>query len=161
MIRLAAVFAALFACVLAVAPAGAQDITVVGLDGKAKVLDAQALAAMPRASVSVARKAGTRVYEGPILSYVLREAGAPSGARMHGPAVRDYVIVTGADGFSGLLSLAEADKDFHEGPVILADKVDGAALDAKHAPYRLVVAGDKMASRSVHGVTKIELRAAP
>ena len=79
---------------------------------------------------------------------------------MHGPVMKTYVVVTGADGFSAVLSLAEADKDFHAGAVILADRAAGVALTGKEGPYRLVVEGDKKASRSVYGVTKIELKTA-
>lgn len=156
MTRLAAL--ALIAALLPGA-ALAQDITVIGLKGETKVLTQADLAELPRASVPVTVKGKVKTYEGPILTYVLRAVGAPSAARMHGTIMKDYVVVTGADKFVAVYSLAETDKDFHEGTVILADKADGAPLSGKEAPYRTVLAGDKMTSRSVYGVAKIELKA--
>lgn len=158
MIKTLALAAAL---VLAPLVAQAQDVTVVGLDGRQKVMTPAQLSDLPRAKVTVARSGGTRVYEGPLLVYLLREVGAPAGARLHAEAMRNYVAVTGADGFLAVYALAEVDKDFHDGTVILADTVDGQKLDGKEGPYRTVVAGDRKASRSVYGAVKVELRMAP
>jgi DMSO/TMAO reductase YedYZ molybdopterin-dependent catalytic subunit len=144
---------------LALAPglAAAQDFTVVGLDGTAKTLTAAQMADMPRESV---RLAGRKTYEGPVLAYVLREVGAPAGARLHGPAMRTYVVVRAKDGFAAVLSLAETDKGFTNGLAILADTVDGAPLSERDGPYRLVVDGDLKGSRSVWGATRAELKTA-
>lgn len=153
--------ALILACALALpAVAAAQDITVVGLDGKTKTLTAAQLADLPRGEVSRPYKGAVKRYEGPILGYILREAGAPGGAKMHGPVMMTYVLVRSADGFGAVLSLAEADKDFHDGVVILADTADGAKLAGKEGPYRLLVAGDKKGSRSVYGANRIELKTA-
>lgn len=149
----------LAALVLLLTPglAAAQAFTVVGLDGKAKTLSAAQMADMPRQSVKLA---GRKTYEGPVLAYVLREVGAPAGARLHGPAMRTYVVVRAKDGFAAVLSLAETDKDFSNGLAILADKVDGQPLSERDGPYRLVVEGDLKGSRSVWGATSAELKAA-
>lgn len=157
MIRILALAAAL---ILAPLAARAQDVTVVGLDGRTKVMTPAQLADIPRAKVTVTRSGKDRIYEGPLLIYLLREVGAPAGARLHDLAMRNYVAVTGADGFLAVYALAEVDKDFHDGTVILADTVDGAKLDDKEGPYRTVVAGDRKASRSVYKTVKIELRKA-
>lgn len=141
-------------------PAAAQDLTIVGLDGKAKVLKAADLAAFPRAEVAVPQDAGSKTYEGPVLAYVLRAGGLPVGPRLHGDPLRAFVIVTGADGFQAVFSLAELDKDYHQGTVVLGDKVDGQALPAREGPWRLAVSGDRKRWRSVHGVTRIEARLA-
>ncbi|HEY9218444.1 MAG TPA: molybdopterin-dependent oxidoreductase [Phenylobacterium sp.] len=137
--------------------ASAQAFTVVGLDGTTKTLSAEQMADMPRESVKLS---GKKTYEGPVLAYVLREVGAPSGAKLHGPAMRTYVVVRGKDAFAAVLSLAETDKDFSGGLAILADKVDGQPLGDHEAPYRLVVDGDLKGSRSVWGATKAELKTA-
>lgn len=149
------------ALVLAPLAAQAQDVTIVGLDGRQRVMTPAQLADLPRAKVTVTRSGKDRVYEGPLLVYLLREVGAPAGARLHAEAMRNYVAVTGADGFLAVYALAEVDKDFHDGTMILADTVDGQKLDDKEGPYRTVVAGDRKASRSVYKAVKVELRKAP
>jgi hypothetical protein len=152
--------AAILALALAAPVAAAAQDVGVTVEGKTTVVSAARLATLPRATVSLPRKDGPKAFEGPVLSYILREAGAPGGAKMHGAVMKTYVVVTGADGFSAVLSLAEADKDFHAGTVILADQAAGAPLTGKEGPYRLVIEGDKKASRSVYGVTGIVLRTA-
>lgn len=151
---------ALVATLALALPAAAQELTVVGLDGKARVLKAADLAGFPRAEVAVAQDPGSKTYEGPILAYVLRAGGLPVGPRLHGDPLRAFVIVTGADGFQAVFSLAELDKDFHDATVVLGDKVDGKPLGAKEAPWRLAVAGDRKRWRAVYGVTRIEARLA-
>ncbi|MET0295398.1 MAG: hypothetical protein ABW042_10315, partial [Phenylobacterium sp.] len=122
-----------------------------------KVLSAETMKGLPRESVQLA---GKKTYEGPVLSYVLREAGAPGGAKLHGPAMRDYVVVRGKDGFAAVLSLAETDADFSDGLAILADTVEGQPLAERDRPYRLVVQGDKKGSRSVWAAERADLKSA-
>jgi hypothetical protein len=155
--------ASLAFAVALVAPALAiaQDLTLVAPDGRTKVMTAADLADLPRASVAVTLDAGTKTYEGPILTYVLRAGGLPVGPKLHGDPLRAYVMVTGADGFMAVYSLAELDKDFHDDVVILADKVDGQSLPAKEAPWRLASGGDKKGWRSVYGVARIEAKIVP
>ena len=147
------------ALLLAFAPslAAAQAFTVVGLDGKEQVISAETMKALPRETVKLA---GRKTYEGPVLSYVLREAGAPGGAKLHGPVMRTYVVVRAKDGFAAVFSLAETDADFSGGLAILADTVDGAPISERDGPYRLVVEGDKKTSRSVWGASRAELKTA-
>jgi hypothetical protein len=160
--RLAPVAAALalFAAPAAFsAPALAADFTVV-VDGKAHEFTADQLSKLPRGEATMPYKGKPRAFSGPLLSFVLREAGAPGGAKLHGPVMKSYLVVTGADGFEAVLSLAEADKDFHDGAVILADTADGAKLPEREGPYRLVVQGDRKGSRSVYKAVKAEVRTA-
>jgi hypothetical protein len=79
---------------------------------------------------------------------------------VHGGPVKDYVVVTGADGFQAIVSLYETDAYLHKGTVILADTAAGAPLAAHEGPWRLIVDGDLKPSRSVRNVVKIELGAA-
>ncbi|MFN3523277.1 MAG: molybdopterin-dependent oxidoreductase [Phenylobacterium sp.] len=151
----AAILLAGAALALAAGPAPAQSITVTGLDGAEKTLSAQDLAALPRARVEAPWGDKPRVFEGPKLTYVLRAAGVPVGARMHGDPMMSYVTVTGADGFAALYALPELDDGFHAGPAILADTADGAKLTGKEAPYRLVMSGDRKPWRSVYAVDAI------
>lgn len=149
----------LLAAALCLAPltAGAAELTVVSPDGASKVLTDADLAALPRGAVQLAGK----TYEGPLLTYVLRAGGMPVGARLHGEAMQAYVAVVGTDGFRGIYSLAELDRDFSNAVVVLADRVDGAPLSEKEAPFRVASSADKKPWRSVRAVARIEARIAP
>ncbi len=150
--------AALMISPLAVA---AQDISVVGLDGRTVTLTPKDVADLPRAKAQLGDGATAKTYEGATLTSILRLVGAPVGATLHGKPVKDYVLVTGADGFTGLLSLAETDASLHKGAAIIADTASGAPLLAKEGAYRMVVDGDLKPFRSVRMVVRVELKAAP
>ena len=99
-------------------------------------------------------------YSGVPLTDLLAKYGAPTGDKLRGKALSDYIIATGADGYKAVLALAETDPSFHPGDVIVADTMDGKPLDAKTGPFRLVVTEDKRPARSVHNLVSIELRTA-
>ncbi|HEY5106030.1 MAG TPA: molybdopterin-dependent oxidoreductase [Caulobacteraceae bacterium] len=139
----------------------AQDIAVVGLDGHTVTLTPKDFADLPRAKATLGEGATAKSYEGATLTSILRLIDAPAGARLHGKPVKDYVLVTGADGFSGLMSLAETDSELHRGAAIIADRAEGGPLAAKEGAYRLVVDGDRKPFRSVRNVVRVELKAAP
>ena len=147
--------------VLLLAPirARAADLTVVGLDGHGVSVSSDQWAALPRAQATGAPQIAHH-YQGPTLASLLALVGAPSGKTLNGKAMGEYVVVTGADGFAAILSLAETDPAMHPGAVILADQADGAPLDAKEGPYRLVVEGDLKPARSVRNVVRIALKSA-
>lgn len=140
--------------------AQAQTLAVVGLDGQTRTLSAADLASLPQATASLTEGGAAHAYEGPVLAHVLRAAGIPVGQRLHGDPLHAYVVATGADGFFAVYSLAEIDKDFHDDVVVLADRMDGAPLAAKHQPWRLVSSGDRKGWRAVYQVTRIEVRSA-
>ena len=68
-----------------------------------------------------------------------------------------YVVATGSDGYSVVLSLAEVDPAFHENQVIVADHRDGQPL-GKNGPLQLIVPGDKRPARWVHNLVSISLQ---
>lgn len=93
-------------------------------------------------------------FTGALLWSVLEHAGALGGdprARL-----RRSVVVTGRDGYSAVLALAEIDPEFEAKPVLLAYRRDGEPLPGNE--LRLVVPGDHRGGRSVRAVAKIELR---
>jgi hypothetical protein len=146
----------------AVAEVAPGAVVLKGLDSST-VLTAAAIAAAPHEHVAMAAHGGPAVdYSGPLLSDLLRQAGAPLGVRLHGAGVNDVVFVTGSDRFRAVFSLAELDPSFHTGAkVILADQADGKPLDPKIGPYRLVIDGDQRPARSVHSVVMIEVKHLP
>lgn len=149
---LAATFSALAAPVLA------QDLAVVGPEGKAIILSAADLAVLPRAAVELDAHGERHRYEGPLLIEVLAKAGAPTGKALRGPALADVVLVEARDGYAVALGLAEADPATRRNRMILADRRDGAALPADEGPYRLVVEGDLRPARSARMVNRLVVR---
>jgi hypothetical protein len=135
--------------------------TVVGLTGKTIVVTPQVLDGLRRGEATMINHGAPHTYEGVMLTELLRLVGAPTGARIHAAADRDYVVITGADGFRAVFSLAETDRSVQARNVILADHMDGAPLTDHDAPFRVVVDGDQKPSRSVSAVTKIEVKAIP
>jgi hypothetical protein len=79
---------------------------------------------------------------------------------LHGTALTSYIVATGSDGYQAVFSLAEVDPSFHPGEILVADTVNGATLDAKTGPFRLVVTEDKRPARSVRNLAAIELKSA-
>ena len=154
---------ALALALAAVAPAAAaaQDLTVLGLDGRTRVLTPAEVSDLPRATAELHAGEAATAYEGATLTGILREAEVPQGPRMHGDPMHAYVVVVGADGYRVALSLAEIDPEFRKGPVVLADHKAGAPLDAKEGPYRLILSDDLKPWRAVHTVVRIEVRSAP
>jgi hypothetical protein len=123
-----------------------------------RTLPAAAIAALPRGEADLVEDGAPHHYEGAILSAVLRAGGLPMGARLHGDPLKAYLVVTGADGFQAVYSLAEVDREFHGDSVILADRVDGGPLPEKRAPWRVVSSGDRKGWRAVYAVTRLEAR---
>lgn len=153
-----AVAAAVFVLVAPVA-AWAQSLTVVGPDGTETVLDAARLATLPRAEARLGSGDKAKTYEGPTLTAVLREAGVATGPKLHGKPLVAYVVVTGADGYRAVLSIAETDAWIAgDGAVILADKRTDGPLELKEGTLRLVVGSDRRPERSVRMVTRVEVR---
>jgi DMSO/TMAO reductase YedYZ molybdopterin-dependent catalytic subunit len=145
----------------AAAPAPPTRTVIVGPTGKTLVVTPQVLSGLDRAEAVLINHGAPHTYEGVRLTELLRLVDAPTGARIHADADRDYLVVTGGDGFRAVYSLAETDRSVQRHAVILADHMDGAPLDAHDAPYRLVVDGDQKPARSVYAVTRIEVRVLP
>ncbi len=137
--------------------ATAQSIIVKGPHGAVETVAAADIKAMHQASVTVPY-GDKATFSGAVIGDFLAEVGAPSDVRLHGPPVNQIVIVTGRDGFTTVLSLAETEKSFRDQPIILADQENGKPLDPKQGPYRLVIGGELKPARSVWGVIEIELR---
>lgn len=99
----------------------------------------------------------SETYSGVPLATLLAKMNAPLGKELHGEAMTSYVVATGSDGYSVVLSLAEVDPSFHEGQVIVADTRDGQAL-GKSGPFQLIVTDDKRPARWVHNLETIALK---
>jgi molybdate transport system substrate-binding protein len=93
-------------------------------------------------------------WTGPLLWDVLAASGVADAIKP-GEQVRLAVRVTGADGYTAVVALAEISPQFAGRPVQLADHLNGALLP-DHG-LRLVVPGDKRGGRSVREVVRIDI----
>jgi hypothetical protein len=98
-------------------------------------------------------------YSGVPLAALLAKLNAPLGKDLHKEALAAYLIATGSDGYSVVLSLAEVDPSFHAGQVIVADARDSQPL-GKSGPFQLIVSDDKRPARWVHNLVSITLQSA-
>jgi hypothetical protein len=157
-----AIRALLITAALAVAPGLALAQTApatvtLQMGARTEVVTREALAAMPRVTVSTTIHGTAHVFEGVPLAALLQRVGAPAGEALRGDALADVVLVRARDGYAVALALAEADAGVRKDAVILADRVDGAPIAEADGPYRLVVAGDLRPARSARMVESIEV----
>ena len=96
-------------------------------------------------------------YSGVTLATLLAMINAPLGKELHREALTNYLIASGSDGYSVVLSLAEVDPSFHDGQVLVADARDGQPL-GNSGPFQLVVSEDKRPARWVHNLNSITLQ---
>ena len=130
------------------APARGQ-LTVGGDVEKRLSLTREDLLHMPRKTLKVTNPHDNKeeTYEGVLLAELLKRAGVPQGAQLRGAAMATYVQADAADGYRVVFSLAELDTDFQDSDVLVADTMNGAPLDDKAGPFRLVVPHDKRPAR--------------
>jgi hypothetical protein len=115
--------------------------------------------ALPHVTITVhnSHTNATETYSGVPLATLLAQVNAPLGKELHGEAMTSFVVATGSDGYSVVLSLAEVDPSFHEGQVLVADTRDGQPL-ANYGPFQLIVSDDKRPARWVHNLVSITLQ---
>jgi len=138
-------------------PATLQDpvLVVDGIVPTPTKLTAEELAKLPRRTVQTKGADGSTVtYEGPELAEVLRVAGVKFGPDLKGPALANYLVVTGADDFRVVYALAELDASFTDRLIILADKKNDQALSADEGPLRTIVPDEKRQGRWVKQVVR-------
>jgi len=126
------------------------------------VLKVTDLKSMPRSTVAVHNEhsKADETYSGVRLADVLAKMAAPLGKDLRGAALSGYLVATGSDGYVAVLALAEVDPTFHSGEVLVADTMNGAPLDGKSGPFKLVVTEDKRPARWVRNLVSIALKSA-
>ena len=135
-----------------------QTVTLVGLDpAKTKTLSVADFDILPHVTLTVQARGKARAYEGVSLLELMRQVGGPWGDTLTGKQMAEVLLVTCADGYKVAYSIGEADPGTAKGQVLLADKVDGAPLDAKSGPFQTVVENDLRPARSAHQVIKVQL----
>ena len=94
---------------------------------------------------------------GILLNAILHNAGVPQGESLRGDALQLCVLIKATDGYKACFTLAELDPLFTDRQVLLAYRRNGADLDAKTGPLRLVIPDEKRQSRWVRQVTQLEI----
>jgi formylmethanofuran dehydrogenase subunit E len=75
----------------------------------------------------------------------------------HGKGWHRVVIASAPDGFQAVFTVAELTAHMGATRALVAWKLDGKPLPPDRGPLRLVVLTDKIASRSVHSVSRLEV----
>jgi hypothetical protein len=147
---------------IAAAQSQPSQVTIEGSDAKLTTLTLQDLKKMPRQTVTVKNQKtkSKEKYEGVLLSDVLAKADAPTGKTLHGIEFRDYVEVTATDDYRVIFSLAELDPPTHANHVLLADTMNGKALESPQGPLKLITPDDLRPERWVRMVAKISIQQA-
>lgn len=132
-----------------------------GYRGSDQAADAFAadLAAMPRSTALAKDKQGMEhSFSGVALRDIFKEAGVTTGRQLRGENMVKYVLVTCADNYRVVFSLAELDSSFTDRVVILADQMEGKPLPAGVGPFRIIVPGEKKPARNCFQVTGIAVK---
>lgn len=127
-------------------------------DGTSVALTPDRLAAFTQTTQRVTQRTGrgeeTTEWSGPLLWDVLTTLGVIDPAR-HGDHPRMTLRAVGKDGYTVAVAVAELSPEFAGKPVIIANRLNGAALP--NQGLRLVVPGDRRAGRSVRDLVRISV----
>jgi DMSO/TMAO reductase YedYZ molybdopterin-dependent catalytic subunit len=139
----------------------ASGVDVGGEHVTAAHLSPADLAKLPHVRVHASAHGDEADWDGVPLIELLKSAGAPSGETLRGPALALYVRITAADGYRAVFALAELDPSTGNAQAILADRKNGAPIDDKEGPLRVIVPADKRPARWVRQVIAVDLLSAP
>jgi len=119
------------------------------------------LKSLPRTTLHVTNpdENKSETYEGVLLEELLQRAGVPHGDQLRGKLMTTFVIAEAEDGYKVVFALAELDLSITNSEVLVADTVDGAPIDAKRGPFRLVAPHDKRPARWVRMLKSITVSA--
>ena len=92
-----------------------------------------------------------------MLSDASAKVDAPSGKAIRGIELTDIAIIEARDGYKVAIDLAATDSTMRADRAILADRMDGSALDVNAGPFQLVVEGDLRPARPIRMVSSIRL----
>jgi DMSO/TMAO reductase YedYZ molybdopterin-dependent catalytic subunit len=143
------------------APAPEISLNVSGEVERPLKLTAADLVKLPRRSIRAKDHGGKESeYEGSPLVEVLKLAGVKFGEGLRGKNLALYLVVEASDGYRAVYALPELDPAYTDKVIMLVDKRDGKALDAKEGPLRLVVPDEKMQARWVRQVIGLVVKRA-
>jgi DMSO/TMAO reductase YedYZ molybdopterin-dependent catalytic subunit len=135
-----------------------STITITGEVTKQLKLTPQDIAKYPQVEVKAKDREGKEhTFKGTALATVLDSAGVTLGKNLRGENLAKYVIVTAADNYQVVYSLAEIDPEFAPNTVLLCTHVDGNLLPKGEGPFRLVNPIDKRPARWIREVVSIKI----
>jgi hypothetical protein len=139
-------------------PVPAQDSLLLKSEDTSVSLSSANFRTLPHVTLTVrnGHTSANENYSGVPLPALLARINAPMGSELRGKAMTSYLVATGSDGYSVVLSLAEVDPEFRDSQAIVADARDGQPL-GKNGPFQLIVPGDKRPARWVHNLVSITL----
>ena len=143
-------------------PAHSDSIKIEGGVDHPRTLTAADLQKEPQASVTISQHTGhgtlSGAFTGASLWTLLQEAGVTLEAGKKNDLIHHTVTVTGTDGYSAVLSLAEIAPEFGADQAVIAWQQDGKPLPDAGGFARLIVPGDKAAGRAVSAIATIEVK---
>ena len=126
-----------------------KTLTLIGLNGETKTLNADDLKAMPHVTVTVnnGHSHQQETYSGVAVKDLLAMVtNKPAGGTTR-VSPRTTVVIAGAtDHFQVVLTLCDTDPGCRSGQAIVADAEDGKPLTADGA-FKLILSEDKMPGR--------------
>ncbi|MEO6285984.1 MAG: molybdopterin-dependent oxidoreductase [Dyadobacter sp.] len=96
-------------------------------------------------------------FSGVALIEILEKAGVTTGAKLRGENLAKYLLISAADGYEVLYSLAEIDPDFTDQVILLATSKDGQPLENGEGPFRIITPNDKKPARWIREVRSIKV----
>ncbi len=133
-------------------------LTLIGEDGRTRVLARAELLALPQLEVHAVDRDSTGLrFRGPTLRSLLTLVGAPTGQALRGPSLTLVVLAEATDGYRVVYSLAELDEQFGAREAILALTQDGVPLSARDGPYRVVISGERHHARWARQIVRLRL----
>ncbi|MBV8207727.1 MAG: molybdopterin-dependent oxidoreductase [Acidobacteria bacterium] len=131
----------------------------VSVGGHEATLSAADISSLPKCAVDVRdpHSGEQQHYEGARMSDILEKAGVALGEKMRGAAFATYVLATASDGYKVVFSLAELDPEMNGNNTIIAQSMNGKALDEKSGPLKIVVPNEKRPARWVRMLTRLDI----
>ncbi|HEY4133324.1 MAG TPA: hypothetical protein VGM50_22085 [Gemmatimonadaceae bacterium] len=139
------------------APNTSTTLELIGLNGKKKTLKGSDLAAMPHVDATVSSHGVTGTYSGVPLGALLHLIDRPTGEALRGASLATAVSVEASDKYRVIFALAEVDSGFTNKTILVADKKNGAAMDAMEGPFRVIVPDEARPARWAKQVVRIRL----
>jgi hypothetical protein len=136
----------------------AQSITISGDSIETQTITASAFQDM-RQSVVMAKAHDEKVhrYTGVSLADLLIKSGVMLGDSAKRQTINSYIVVTAADNYKAIYTVAELDTLFANRLIILANRMDKKPLPVQDGPFQMIVPGEKKHARWVRQVNSIQL----